>query len=86
MSDKHEKDKPEESVEDLQKKIDELEAKKRLVTHPHQEYPKAIEVPLEPTSKEPKAKTQTIIVNSKEEEEAAKKAHAEDAKAEPHKK
>lgn len=86
MSDKHEKDKPEESAEELQKKIDDLEAKKRLVTHPHQEYPKAIEVPLEPTSKEPKPRTQTIIVNSKEEEEAAKKAHAKDAKSESHRK
>ena len=80
MSDKHEKDKPEETVEELQAKIDALEAKKRLVQQPFQEYPKAVEVPVPVPSKDPKVKTHTVIVNSKEEEEKLKASAPDEPK------
>jgi len=76
MTDKAEKpEKGEETLEEIQAKIDALEAKKRKVAVPFQEFPKAIEVPLPEPSDKPRVKTHTVIVNSPEEEKAALEKH-----------
>lgn len=66
-----------EEIKDLQEQIDKLEAKKKLLANPPQEYPKYIsDLPAPAFVPPPKA---GVIVNSAEEEKAVRAAAAKAA-------